>query len=219
MAKFLESQRKDLDIINRSGEHLLNLINNVLDLAKVESGRTELHIEACDLKRLVAEIIDMMRVRASEKNLELRLIESPEFPRVAKTDAGKLRQVLINLLGNAIKFTEKGFVEVRLSCRAAEDGRRLLLTFEVEDTGIGISPEDQQRVFDAFVQAGKQGIQKGTGLGLTISRQFVELMGGTIEVASAPGKGTWFRVELPVERAEESEVTSSEDRGGADGRR
>ena len=207
-----ESQRRDLDRINRSGEHLLDLINNVLDLAKVESGRTELHIEACDLKRLVAEIIEMMGVRAGEKNLALRLNTSPEFPRVAKTDAGKLRQVLINLLGNAIKFTAQGFVEVRLSCRAAEDSRHILLTFEVEDTGIGISPEDQQLVFDAFVQAGRQGIQKGTGLGLTISRQFVKLMGGTIEIASAPGKGTCFRVELPVERAEESAVTSSQDK-------
>jgi signal transduction histidine kinase/ligand-binding sensor domain-containing protein/FixJ family two-component response regulator len=205
-----ENQRKDLDRINRSGEHLLGLINNVLDLAKVESGRTELHIEACDLKRLVDEIMEMMGVRAREKNLALRSDASPEFPRVAKTDAGKLRQVLINLLGNAIKFTEKGFVELRLSSRAAEGAQHILLTFEVEDTGIGISSEDQQRIFDAFVQAGKQGIQKGTGLGLTISRQFVDLMGGTIEIASAPGKGTRFRVELPAERAEESEAASSE---------
>jgi signal transduction histidine kinase/ligand-binding sensor domain-containing protein/CheY-like chemotaxis protein len=203
-------QREDLDRINRSGEHLLSLINNVLDLAKVESGRAELHIEACDLKRLVDEIMEMMGVRAREKNLALRLHTAPEFPRVAKTDAGKLRQVLINLLGNAIKFTEKGFVELRLSSRAAEGAQHVLLTFEVEDTGIGISPEDQQRIFDAFAQVGKQGIQKGTGLGLTISRQFVELMGGTIEIASAPGKGTCFRVELPVEPAEESDVASSQ---------
>jgi signal transduction histidine kinase/ligand-binding sensor domain-containing protein/CheY-like chemotaxis protein len=204
------SQRKDLDIINRSGEHLLNLINNVLDLAKVESGRTELHIEPCDVKQLMADIMDMMRVRAREKDLALCLVDSPNFPRVVRTDPGKLRQVLINLVSNAIKFTAKGSVTLHLSSRTAPDGLRILLMFEVEDTGIGIPPEEQARVFDAFVQAGEQRSQKGTGLGLTISRQFVELMGGSIQLASTPGSGTRFRVELPADLAEQSQVAAQE---------
>jgi len=200
-----EKQRKDLDIINRSGEHLLNLINNVLDLAKVESGRVELRVEPCNLKRLAEEVTEMMRARASEKNLTLHLVESPEFPRVARVDAGKLREVLINLLSNAVKYTEKGTVTLRLGAGPAS-GQRLLLTFEVEDTGIGIAGEEHSRIFDAFVQVGKQRTQKGTGLGLTISRQFVELMGGTIRVESTPAKGSRFRVELPVDQAEESDL-------------
>ena len=112
-----EKQRNDLDIINRSGEHLLNLIDSVLDLAKIESGRTEMHLVPFDLKLLVNEITEMMAVRATEKNLALRLLDSPEFPRAARTDSGKLRQVLINLLGNAIKFTDKGCVTLRLNSR------------------------------------------------------------------------------------------------------
>jgi signal transduction histidine kinase/ligand-binding sensor domain-containing protein/DNA-binding response OmpR family regulator len=205
-----EAQRKDLDIISRSGEHLLNLINNVLDLAKVESGQTELNIESCDLKRLVGDVTGMISVRASQKNLRLHLNDSGEFPRLIRTDPSKLRQVLINLLDNAIKFTENGFVELRLNGKAAEDGKRVMLTFEVKDTGIGIAPENHQRIFDPFVQAGDRGKRRGTGLGLAISRQFAELMGGTIEVASEVGKGTLFRLELAVETAGEPEMTSLE---------
>ena len=201
-----EKQRKDLNIINRSGEHLLNLINDVLDVAKVESGRLELNVAPCDLKCLMSDVRDMMSARAAEKNLTLRLVESPEFPPFASLDAVKLRQVLINLIGNAVKFTGQGAVTLRTDSLPVGDGR-LLLTFEVEDTGIGISEEDQSRIFDAFVQAGKADTRKGTGLGLTISRQFVELMGGTIQVASTLGKGTQFRVQLPVDRVEKSEVT------------
>jgi signal transduction histidine kinase/ligand-binding sensor domain-containing protein/DNA-binding response OmpR family regulator len=205
-----EKQRKDLDIINRSGEHLLTLINHVLDLAKIEAGRTELQVQPCDLKRLVAEVTAMMRVRAKEKSLPLIVVEPPEFPEFVRVDAAKLRQVLINLLGNAIMFTARGTVTLRLQSRPAGADTRLLTTFEVEDTGIGIALEDQSRIFDAFVQAGRQRSQKGTGLGLTISRQFVELMGGTIDVASAPGKGSRFRVELPVDSVEESQMKLDE---------
>jgi signal transduction histidine kinase/CheY-like chemotaxis protein len=205
-----EKQRKDLDIINRSGEHLLSLINGVLDLAKVEAGRTELQVAPCDVWRLVREIVEMMRARANEKNLEIRLIESAALPRLIQADAVKLRQVLLNLVGNAVKFTENGYVEVRLTSRTADVGKQILLTFEVQDTGIGIAPDDQQRIFDAFVQASAKGCQKGTGLGLTISRQFVELMGGAIHVESMPGKGSRFRVDLPVEPAESVELMPSE---------
>jgi signal transduction histidine kinase/ligand-binding sensor domain-containing protein/CheY-like chemotaxis protein len=205
-----EQRQNDLEIINRSGHHLLGLINNVLDLAKVESGRTELRLEPCDLKNLVTDITEMIRVRATEKNVALRVVDTPGSPRVVRTDGEKLRQVLTNLLGNAVKFTNKGTVTLTVNSRTTEDGRRLLLIFEVEDTGIGIAADDQARIFDAFVQAGNSTTHKGTGLGLTISRQFVKLMGGTIEVASTPGHGSRFRVELPAEPVNESELPQPE---------
>jgi len=201
-------QRKDLDIINRSGEHLLHLIDDVLDIAKIESGRRELEIGPCDLETLVRDVMDMIRVRAQRKRLELDLISPPEFPRFVQADGPKLRQVLINLLGNAVRYTEEGGVTLRLS--APREGR---LTFEVHDTGPGIAPEDQARIFDAFVQVNKSS-QKGTGLGLTITRQFVELMGGTIQVESMIGMGSTFRVQLPIERALEPRVTAMETGGG-----
>lgn len=196
-----DKDRRDLDIINRSGEHLLGLINDVLDIAKVESGRAEVHIAPCDPGRIAEDAAEMMRARARGKNLRLQVVESPEFPGSANTDAEKLRQVLVNLLGNAVKYTDQGGVTLGLSARPAGDGQRMLLTFEVEDTGIGIAPEDQSRIFDAFVQVGSHRTRKGTGLGLAITRQFVELIGGTIRVESTLGKGSRFRVELAVERA------------------
>jgi signal transduction histidine kinase/ligand-binding sensor domain-containing protein/CheY-like chemotaxis protein len=208
-----EKERRDLDIINRSGEHLLSLINDVLDIAKVESGRIELQSAPCDPGRIAAEVTEMLRARAREKNLTLDLVQSPEFPAAVKTDMAKLRQVLLNLLGNAIKYTDKGGIILRLNGRPAGDGQRLLLTFEVEDTGIGIAEADQSRIFDVFVQAATHGTQKGTGLGLAITRQFVELMGGKIGVESTPGEGSRFRVELPVEQAAESEIKPVEKQG------
>jgi signal transduction histidine kinase/DNA-binding response OmpR family regulator len=208
-----DNVRRDLDIINRSGEHLLNLINDVLDIAKIESGRTELQIAPCDPRRIAVEVTDMMRARASEKNLTLHLVESPEVPGSVKADAAKLRQVLVNLLGNAVRYTETGSITLRLNAKRGEDGQRVLLTFEVEDMGMGIAPEDQSRIFDAFVQVGNKRNQKGTGLGLAITRQFVELMGGTIRLESTPGKGSRFRVELPMEQAEISEGKPAETEG------
>ena len=200
-------QRKDLETISRSGEHLLHIIDDVLDMAKIEAGRKAPEIAPCDLASLVSDVMDMLRARAGEKRLGLLLVSSPTFPRHVRTDAAKLRQVLVNLLSNAVKYTEIGSITLRLNATPAEESQCLRLTFDVEDTGAGIAVEDQARIFDAFVQAGKAGAQKGTGLGLAISRQFVELMGGTIQVESTPGEGSRFRVELPAELAQESEVT------------
>jgi CheY-like chemotaxis protein len=204
-------QRKDLDIINRSGEHLLELITDVLDVAKIEAGRIVLENAPCDLRGLVRDVAEMMQGRAAEKNLQLLVDESAGFPRVARTDASRLRQILINLLGNAVKFTEQGTVTLRLDGLPDVSSDRVLLRFGVEDTGIGIAAENQVRIFEPFVQVGRQGNQKGTGLGLTIARQFVELMGGTIRLESAPGQGSRFRVEVPVERAEASEAMAPHD--------
>jgi signal transduction histidine kinase/CheY-like chemotaxis protein len=203
-----ERQRKDLDIINRSGEHLLTLINGVLDLARIEAGLTETEIGPCNPRSIAGHVAEMMRVRAGEKNLALLVTESPEFPHTVRMDGAKLRQILINLLGNAVKYTERGIVTLRLHARPDGD-QCLLLKFEVEDTGIGIPTEDQSRIFDSFVQLGGQRNQKGSGLGLSITRQFVKLMDGTIEVESIPGKGSRFRVELPADPATEPEVRPS----------
>jgi signal transduction histidine kinase/ligand-binding sensor domain-containing protein/DNA-binding NarL/FixJ family response regulator len=219
-----EKHRKDLDIVSRSGKHLLGLIDDVLDTAKIEAGRITLDHVSVDLDNLVRDNIAMLRARASEKGLELFLSSSPSVPRFVRSDAGKLRQVLVNLIGNAIKYTDRGSVTVRLDAKpmdadpinvkAMADGRGILLIFEVEDTGIGIASEDQTRVFDAYVQAGQAYAQKGTGLGLSITQQFVNMMGGTIRVQSATGKGSLFRVELPVEQAEESEMVAPNDDDG-----
>ncbi len=196
-------QIEKLDIINRAGEHLLALINDVLEMAKIESGRVHLEIVPFDLGTLVRDVTDMMRLRALEKGLSLLLDQSSSFPRFIKGDPARLRQILVNLLGNAVKFTEQGGVTIRLGTRR-DDRQHLLM--EIEDSGIGIGSEDQQRLFQPFVQVVESGTQEGTGLGLAITRQFVELMGGAIGVTSTPGKGTIFRVELPVEIATEADA-------------
>ena len=184
-----EKQRNDLDIINRSGEHLLGLIDDVLDVAKIEAGRRVVESGPCDVSGLVREIVEMMQVRANEKNLQLLVDDSQEFHYRVRTDASMLRHILVNLIGNAVKFTEEGRVILRTDGLLEPTGDRVLLRFQVEDTGVGIAAEDQARIFEPFVQVGRPGSQQGTGLGLTITRQFVELMGGTILVESTRGKG------------------------------
>ncbi len=191
-----QGQREKLDIINRSGDHLLALINDVLDIAKIEAGRTQLQVAPFDLGAMVRDVADMMQIRAQEKGLRLCLDQSSAFPRYIKGDEARLRQVLVNLAGNAVKFTNEGGISIRVGARENGMGR---LVMEVEDTGPGISAEDQQRLFKPFVQLGEAGTEKGTGLGLAISRQFIELMGGAISVESTPGKGSVFRIEVPVE--------------------
>ncbi|HEX5392237.1 MAG TPA: PAS domain S-box protein [Rhodocyclaceae bacterium] len=186
---------ENLDIINRSGEHLLSLINDVLEIAKIEAGRLQLEIAPFDLGSMVRDVADMMELRAKEKGLSLVLDIAPGFPLYIKGDEARLRQILVNLVGNAVKFTERGGVTIRLGARQND---RLHLLIVVEDSGPGISEENQKRLFQPFVQLGKGGEKKGTGLGLAISRQFVELMDGTITVQSTYGKGSQFRVDLPV---------------------
>jgi CheY-like chemotaxis protein/nitrogen-specific signal transduction histidine kinase len=201
-------QRRMLEIINRSGKHLLGLINNVLDLAKIEAGRTAVENTAFDLRAMMQGIADLMRQRAEAKGLQLTLEMAEDLPRVIVADEGKLRQVVLNLVGNAVKFTSQGGVTLRLASRPLDDFHRVTLVIKVEDSGDGIAAEDQPRIFEPFVQLDKSD-QKGTGLGLTITRQFVELMGGVIRVESAPGKGSKFRVELTVEQSETSEPVST----------
>jgi len=206
-----ERHRKDLDIVNRSGEHLLGLIDEVLDVAKIEAGRVTVEIAPFNLSALVRDALEMMRPRASAKSIELLMDASSNVPSFARSDAAKLRQLLVNLIGNAVKFTEEGSVTLRVDAKPIDAGHRFLLIFEVQDTGIGIAPEDQMRIFSPFVRVGKAATQDGTGLGLSIARRFVQMMGGTIRVDSALGKGSLFHIEVPVERAEELNVITTAD--------
>ena len=197
-------QRKNLDIINRSGTHLLTLINDVLEMAKIEAGRTQLEITAFDLGAMVRDVTDMMENRSRDKGLQLLLDQSSAFPRFIKGDEARLRQILINLIGNAVKFTDHGVITRRLASRQNSNSH---LIIEVEDSGRGISTEDQKRLFQPFVQLGKQGgDNKGTGLGLSITRQFVQLMGGSISIESVLNKGSLFRIDLPLNEVKDEDV-------------
>jgi len=192
-------QRESLEIINRSGEYLLNLINNVLDISKIESGRVVLEQAPMDLHQLLHEMKSLMYAKALAQGLSFTVEQSPDLPRHITIDQGKLRQVLINLIGNAVKYTKTGGVSLRAMVVKKETSECMRLEFEVEDTGPGIRGEDRERIFFPFVQLGVlPPTEAGTGLGLAICKQYVELMGGTISVASAPGKGSLFRFEIPV---------------------
>ena len=196
-----ETARENLSIVNRSGEHLLSMINDVLDLSKIEAGKVELREEAFDLPRTMADVAEMVRLRTRAKGLDFIVEPDPQLERYVRTDLGKLRQVVINLLGNAVKFTDDGSVTLRMRTTpmVKKPGRRLL-EVEVQDTGPGIPRDMLDAIFESFTQAGhhKSGRQ-GTGLGLTISRSFVRLMAGEITVESEAGKGALFRVRVPVE--------------------
>jgi signal transduction histidine kinase/ActR/RegA family two-component response regulator len=199
-------QRRTLDIIGRSGEHLLSLINGVLDMAKIEAGRSAVERAVFDLRAAMRDIAELMRERAEAKGLTLTLEMAEDAPRAIVADESKLRQVVLNLVGNAVKFTSRGGVTLRLATGRAAAAGRVTLVIEVEDSGAGIAAGDQQRIFEPFVQIGRESDQKGTGLGLTITRDFVGLMGGVIRVESEPGRGSTFRVEVPVEPAKAGAV-------------
>ncbi len=198
-------QRNGLKVIHRSAAHLLSLIDHVLDYAKVEARKSPLEIGPCDITRLTADIVSLMRPGALAKDLQIRLALSSAIPRNVLIDGSKLRQILINLLGNAIKYTRRGTVTLRVDLMPADQPAASVLVFEVEDTGVGIAVEDQTRIFEPFVQLGLSGEQSGSGLGLAISRQFVIMLGGAISLKSAPDQGSIFRVELPVSIPEQSE--------------
>jgi signal transduction histidine kinase len=180
-------QREDIAAIGRSGNHLLGLIDDVLDVAKIEAGKEELAIAASDLISTVRTVVEMMRGGAEEKHLALVYHQAPEVPRYVRVDTPKLREILINLLGNAIKFTREGTVTLRLSAQPADEPGRARLCFDVEDSGVGMPQHDLGRIFEPFERVRNADPQQGTGLGLTITRRFVELMGGTLLVESEVG--------------------------------
>ncbi len=203
-------QRENLETIDRSGEHLLALINDVLEFSKIEAGRVELQEQDFDLHHLLVGLEEMFRMRATHKGLMLTFEQCPDLPQYIHADENKLRQVLINLLGNAVKFTDEGNVTLRMACKQEQDSR-LTLIFEVADTGPGIAPEELEAVFDAFVQTESgQKSQEGTGLGLPISQQFVRMMGGQLKVHSTLGQGSVFTFDIVASRANASEVETAQ---------
>lgn len=206
--RLARDQQENIAIVNRSSEHLLGLINDVLEMSKIEAGRTSLNMRPFHLERMLVGLEEMFALRAEKKGIRLNLVIADGAPSVVQGDEGKLRQVLMNLLGNAVKFTRAGKVVLRVGAEAAEsDAASVRASFEVEDTGPGMELEEQQRLFEPFVQTGA-GIQaqEGTGLGLAISQQYVRLMGGEIEVRSEPGKGSSFSFIVPFQLIEELDI-------------
>jgi two-component system, sensor histidine kinase and response regulator len=204
---FSREQQDYLGIVNRSGEHLLELINDILEMSKIEAGRTVYNPRSFDLYHLLNDIEEMLQPQARGKGLSLIFDITADLPRYLRGDESKLRQVLINLLGNALKFTESGGVALRGKAREENDGYRLF--FEVEDTGPGIAAEEISHLFEPFTQTetGRK-TQQGTGLGLPISQKFVELMGGTLTARSVVGEGSVFAFDLLVTLAKSSEIES-----------
>ena len=208
-------QKENLDIIYRSGEHLLALINDVLDISKIEAGRAILNEEAFNLHSLLDELQQMFQEAAKEKGLTLEMIRpaakdaiASELPQMICSDRLKLRQVLINLLSNAVKFTTRGTIALSARCQPIKDSLKQCFTFDVTDTGPGISPADQSRLFEAFVQT-ESGLtaHQGTGLGLAISSEYARLLGGNLAVDSAIGRGSTFSLSMmavPVEASIET---------------
>lgn len=189
-----EEQISSLESIGRSGEHLLDLINDVLEFSKIEAGRVELQPENFDLYRLLFVIEEMFSLRAKDMGLNLTVERSADVPQFIHADQGKLRQTLINILGNAVKFTPQGSITLRVR---SEKNR---LYFEIEDTGVGIAKEEMELVFDVFAQSTSgQESKQGSGLGIPISQKFVRMMGGELTVESEVGKGTIFRFDAQIE--------------------
>ncbi len=199
-------QRENLKVINRSGEHLIDLINDVLEISKIEAGRTMLNTGSFDLHTLLADLELMFRGRIETKNLQFEVERTDEAPRYVKTDKIKLRRILINLLGNAVKFTEEGGITLRVAVKR-EPPEVIRLLIEVEDTGLGISEEEKDKLFGYFEQT-KSGMasQGGTGLGLAISREFVRLMGGDITVNSRVGVGSIFSFHICIEEGNADDI-------------
>lgn len=192
-----QHQRETLALINRSGEHLLKLINDVLDMSKIEAGRIVLEQRPFEIMALMRDLQALMAVRAQEKSLVLQLELPTERECWLLGDAGKLRQALINLLGNAIKFTPKGTVTLRLRYASPEPPTGRIAIIEVEDTGIGIAEADQKRVFDPFIQVDHGNAYQGSGLGLAITARIIAIMRGSIRLTSTPGMGSCFHIEIP----------------------
>jgi PAS domain S-box-containing protein len=191
-----QAHRSELQTINRAGQHLLALINDVLEISRIEAGHLGAQTETFDLHDILADIESMIRVRTEAKGLDFSVEHVGSLPHFVQGDAPHLRQVLLNLLGNSVKYTEQGMITLRLT--AIDDS----VCFEVIDTGLGIAPEDLQYIFKAFYQT-ETGIAKndGTGLGLTISNEFVHLMGGEITVTSVVNEGSTFAFTIPLPEA------------------
>ncbi|MEA5569455.1 ATP-binding protein [Calothrix sp. UHCC 0171] len=212
-----ENDHKGVNIINKCGEHLLMLINDVLDLAKIEARKMEIHPKDTHLHSFLQSVVEISRIRAEQKDIDFIYIAAPNLPTGVQIDEKRLRQVLINLLGNAIKFTDRGSVSFLVNATISPNTTEIPIwkfRFEVKDTGVGMANEQLENIFLPFEQVGKVEKQtEGTGLGLTISQTIVKMMGGIIAVESHLGQGSrfWFEVELPeaVEWMMTSRITAS----------
>jgi HPt (histidine-containing phosphotransfer) domain-containing protein len=186
-------QKERLQMVKKSGDSLLELLNDLLDFSKIEAGKFTLVNSPFALSALLTDLVNIFRLRAKEKGLELKLSISPEIPRRLQGDALRLRQILMNLLSNAIKFTERGSVHLEVT-QQTKTANEVVLLFSVADTGIGIEPSKQELIFEAFQQIDDSSTRHfgGTGLGLAISRELVKLMQGQLWTVSAPGHGSTF---------------------------
>jgi len=195
-----EEQRQSVNFIRESGHNLLDLINDILDLSKIESGKFTIEMVECSLGRILCFIETSMKSLAFKKSLDFKVIKQTDLPVNIRTDPSRLKQCLINICGNAIKFTEQGYVHLKTSLYYEQDESKHFIRFDIEDTGIGISKEKQSQIFEAFVQADGSTCRKygGTGLGLTITKELIELLGGELIVTSEPGQGSVFTIMIPV---------------------
>jgi len=200
-----EIQTQYLNYINESGENLLNIINDILDFSKIESGKMDLLIEKSDVYDMVSQVINVILYQSQRKNIELLLNIEPGLPKTLLLDESRLKQILINLLGNAVKFTEQGEIELKVE-KLLMDDKNIVLRFSVRDTGIGIPVEKQKHIFDAFTQENSSISKRygGTGLGLTISNNILGYMGSHLSLISTPEKGSvfFFDIEIPYEISE-----------------
>ena len=205
---FTSQEQQEVDIIYQSGSHLLTLISDILDISKIEAGKLEFLPEKLDFPKFLHGIVEILRIRAQEKKIYLNYQVTDKLPSGVIVDEKRLRQVLINLLGNAIKFTEQGGVNFKVGSigeNYSQSEKQQKIRFQVEDTGKGINPNDLEKIFLPFEQVGKnQNKVEGTGLGLAISNKIVEMMGGLLKVTSKPGVGSIFWVDLELPLAPES---------------
>ncbi len=194
-----DNQRRRAEIVRRSSESLLSLINEILDFSKIEAGKLTIEPTPCDLPRSIEHTMQALAPVAAAKHIELILRLAPDLPRGVRVDVGRLRQILTNLVGNAIKFTSEGYVVAELGVLETDDSN-VTVELTVRDTGIGIPADRLDQVFDSFEQADGTVTRKfgGTGLGLAITKQLIELMGGTVAVESTLGRGSTFTVRIPV---------------------
>ena len=205
--RLVTGQKENLAKINRSGEHLLSLINDVLEISKIEVGRIALHETSFDLFALLDDLEMMFRVRTDAKGLRLEFTKETGVPRYLNGDLGKVRQCLINLLGNSVKFTDQGSISLQVAVQGSTAADTIELVFEVEDSGRGIAGEELEKIFQPFEQIVKSGdAGEGTGLGLTITREYARLMGGEVTVRSRPGAGSTFSLMVPVAPGREEDV-------------
>ncbi len=208
--KFSDEQKTHISMIHESAQHMRFLLNDIIEYTKIEAGEFETCVSECSLEHLLAVIESIMRPKVMEKGLEFGIFQKTELPAIFKTDELRLRQCLMNLINNAIDFTEKGHIYINVSACQADN--KPCLRFEVEDTGVGIAEEDIEKIFENFSQPGIKSYhrrQKGTGLGLAITSRIVNILGGSIAVNSRIGCGSTFSIAVPAETLQNAEVLKS----------